>query len=506
MKISRIILASAVLLGFNEAKAQLVLGGHFYGEEAFKFSEVKNTGSARMQALGGGYTALGADATNAFYNPAGLGFYNRSELSITPIISSLRNSTNYIDSKTNLNTSNANIGQLGLIMSSPGAGTRKRRSTLAITYSKQVNLFNDFSYSGQNKRSSMMDYFAEKANRRAVSSQVLDDEYNASSGNAETATSMYYQTFMIDPSPNGNAPYYKVEPTLPVNQSGSNTTSGSTSQWNFGYGVNFDDKTYVGFSVGFMRVNYEYIGNHTERFPSGKYFNGFEFNDDLITRGGGVNLSIGAIKRVAENITLGVNITTPTYMSLSETYNNSILIDNKSTLTTTNKQVSVIPYDFQYNLTTPLRANGGGAFFFGDKKGFIALDAEYVGYKSMGVKDVQDANWSSDQKRAIRNEFNNVVNFKAGAEYRINNVRVRVGAKYMPNPYVQKSSTESGNQLLTSAGVGYRSSKFFIDLAGVFNSYSSSFTPYQLNNPNNYASASIASTRNNFVISVGTFF
>lgn len=77
MKISRIILASAVLLGFNEAKAQLVLGGHFYGEEAFKFSEVKNTGSARMQALGGGYTALGADATNAFYNPAGLGFYNR---------------------------------------------------------------------------------------------------------------------------------------------------------------------------------------------------------------------------------------------------------------------------------------------------------------------------------------------------------------------------------------------------------------------------------------------
>jgi hypothetical protein len=506
MKISRIIIAFLIILNLSEAKAQLVLGGHFYGEEAFKFSEVKNTGSARMQSLGGAYTALGADATNAAYNPAGLGFYNRSELSITPIFNSVRNSSNYIDSRTKLNTSNANIGQLGLIMSSEGTGTRKKRSTIAITYSKQVNFNNDFSYSGQNKRSSMMDYFAERATQRGASSQVLDDEYDPSTGTSTTSTSMYYQTFMIDPSANGGTPYTKVEPSLPVNQSGNYTTTGSTSQWSIGYGANFDDKTYVGFSVGFMRVNYEYIGNHTERFTSGRFFNAFEFNDDLITRGSGINVSLGGIRRLTENITLGVNIASPSFLSLSETYNSNILIDNKNTITTSNKQVATIPSDFEYNITTPLRISGGGAFFFNDKKGFVALDAEYVGYKNMGVKDPNDSQWSSDQKRAIQNVYKNVVNLKAGAEYRINNVRARAGLKYQADPYAQKVNNLDKSQLLVSAGVGYRSAKFFIDFAGVFNSFNTSYTPYELNNPQNYASASISASRNSFVVSVGTFF
>jgi hypothetical protein len=203
---------------------------------------------------------------------------------------------------------------------------------------------------------------------------------------------------------------------------------------------------------------------------------------------------------------LGVNIASPSFLSLSETYNSNILIDNKNTITTSNKQVATIPSDFEYNITTPLRISGGGAFFFNDKKGFVALDAEYVGYKNMGVKDPNDSQWSSDQKRAIQNLYKNVVNLKAGAEYRINNVRARAGLKYQADPYAQKVNNLDKSQLLVSAGVGYRSAKFFIDFAGVFNSFNTSYTPYELNNPQNYASASISASRNSFVVSVGTFF
>ena len=127
MKLTRIFMASALLLGGIKAQAQLTLGGHFYGEDAFRYSQSKISGSARMQGMGGSYTSLGADASNAYSNPAGLGFYNRSELSITPIFNSINSSSLYAGSTSKASTSNANIGQLGLIMSSGGTNGRKKR-------------------------------------------------------------------------------------------------------------------------------------------------------------------------------------------------------------------------------------------------------------------------------------------------------------------------------------------------------------------------------------------
>ena len=48
-----------------------------------KFYASPNSGTARSQAMGGAFTALGADLSNTYINPAGLGFYNRSEFSGT---------------------------------------------------------------------------------------------------------------------------------------------------------------------------------------------------------------------------------------------------------------------------------------------------------------------------------------------------------------------------------------------------------------------------------------
>ncbi len=507
MKITRIFIATALAFGGIEANAQLSLGGHFYGEDAFKYSQTKISGSARMQGMGGGYAALGGDATNAYSNPAGLGFYNRSELSITPIFNSLNASSTYIGLTSQTSTSNANIGQLGLIMSSGGSGSRKKRSSLAITYSKQSNLLNDFSYAGQNKKSSMMDFFAEKATRRGVDTKTLDGEFNTNTGSASTSTAMYYQAFLIDPVKGSGAPYMKLEPNLPVNQNGSNASTGSLSQWNIGYGANFDDKTYLGFSVGFVRMNYENLGNHDEQFPTGKVFNGFKFNDDLFARGSGINLSAGAIIKVSENISLGANVTSPTWLTVNETYNSGITIDQKpNTFTTDFKNVTTDENVFTYTVTTPLKANGGATFFLPGKKGFITADAEYVGYRNMGIKDPEDNTWGAGQKKAIQSVYKDAVNLKAGAEFRIENIRLRAGVKYLPDPFKTKVDNLDRSQMLFTGGVGYRSAKFFVDVAGVFNQFKTAYTPYELANTANYASANITNNQKSFVISVGTFF
>src|SRR5712664_957975 len=53
--------------------------GQTYAEEALIFSRINPGGSARIQAMGGSQVALGGDYSSSFSNPAGLGFFNRSE-------------------------------------------------------------------------------------------------------------------------------------------------------------------------------------------------------------------------------------------------------------------------------------------------------------------------------------------------------------------------------------------------------------------------------------------
>ena len=77
-----------------------------YSADAFKYSYLSNpAGSARMRAIGGEYSAIGADITNIAGNPAGLGLYTRSEFSVSTGLSNLNTSTNYIN---NLNQNKKN--------------------------------------------------------------------------------------------------------------------------------------------------------------------------------------------------------------------------------------------------------------------------------------------------------------------------------------------------------------------------------------------------------------
>ena len=54
-----------------------------YGQDVQRFSERHLMGTARYVGMGGSMTAIGGDPTAALDNPAGLGLYRRSELSLT---------------------------------------------------------------------------------------------------------------------------------------------------------------------------------------------------------------------------------------------------------------------------------------------------------------------------------------------------------------------------------------------------------------------------------------
>lgn len=520
MKINKYLVVGILCVSASQTFAQ-------YAGDAFRYSQTAVTGSARFQALGGNHSALGADISSAAGNPAGIGMYSRSEINITPGVNVIGTNTQYINTATKENKAVPVFSNFGLVFSgdrrnNPVYG-KWRGGTMALSYSRQSSFQNRFAFSGLNNRSSLADSFVEQANSRGANAATLDQEFNPSTNSSYSPESMYYQMYLINPDPRTDAtPYTRYDRQSPTEQSGLFTSTGSSSQWNFAYGGNYDDKLYIGGALGIARFRYDYKFSQTDRFVGGKVFNSFTFSDDLSVQGKGINFSFGAIFKPVNNIRIGASLTTPTWYDVSETYNSEISanvigipsVDNagKPILIKDITPVSTDPNDFDYQVTSPLRASAGIAVFLGKgKKGFISADAEYVGYENMRVKTTTlsataNSNFEQDNRTDIQNSYKSVVNFKLGGEFREGPLYLRGGVAYFSDPYKIKFDNLDRTRLVYSAGVGYRSNDFYVDLTGAYGRFNSAYTPYTLNNSADYASAKITNTQVNVTASIGVFF
>ena len=285
----------------------------------------------------------------------------------------------------------------------------------------------------------------------------------------------------------------------------------------------------MGVSGGFSRHNYVRRNTLDERFVNGGAFQGLNYREDINITGSGLFLSAGAIYRANEFLQIGASIHSPTWSSLQMTYEENVSVNvptgrvpvfDASGRPVTNAQgqqafdqlsfnsVRVEPFDFEYSMRTPFRAQGGVTFFAG-KKGFITASAEYVAFRGMGFGNVNDANFKTDNRIVVRSSFNNVVNLRAGGELRLENFRIRVGGGFLQNPYNPNFNVEgklNRSKVYFSGGLGYRNDRFFVDFAGTFLTTKDAFAPYTLNNPANYFAAQLNATSINAVLSGGLFF
>ncbi len=514
--------------------------GQDYSGDVFRYSEQPIIGTARFQGLGGSHAALGGDASSVFTNPAGLGFYNRSEFSLSPGIRLQNVGATYLERSTSASSSTPFVGQAGLIFAGePSRNGKMRRGTFGITYSRQVSLNNEFTFSGQNNRSSLTDSYAEELNRYGVASGTVDQAYNTNTkqiGNigANTANELFgtaylaaaYQLYLLDPLQTNGKVYAGAEQNKPTIQTQGFNSSGAQSQWALGYGANFDDKFYVGGSLALTSTRYDFTNEFRESFVGGDQIRGMADVSTLTVRGTGINLTLGAIYRPTQSIQLGATFASPTFSQLTETYNRTISADIIGIRQTDNagnpvrfvpdlQEIDLPANDFEYSITTPLRASGGATFFVG-KRGFLTATAEYVGYSGMRVStdgygsSADNQAFRQDNTRFVQGTYQSVVNFRAGAEVRADVFRFRLGAAYLPSPYKTTFDPLAQNgerdTWLYSGGVGARNDRFFADLAAVFYTTKTAYTPYTLNTPQNYGTATLNNKITSLMLSVGLFF
>ena len=287
-----LILSAGVLLTYHYGYSQYVPGAFAYHEQALMFSNYDYTGSARIQGIGNTQISLGGDISSALSNPAGLGFYNRSELSITPSYNIFTAESDYFSTNTTSSLGKFNIDNLGAVFNKskddaiPG---KWRGGSFAISFSK-INEFNsDIKFEGMNPNNDILDFYVQDANAQNVNSNELA---GVTYGAFYTYLISEFLDAFVDGSDTTFVPFYDrtffsefPSESYPTKQKEVISSSGSQNQWSFSYGGNYGDFLYFGATLGIQSLRYNVVTQYSETYPGldGDIVDNSTLTEDLLT-------------------------------------------------------------------------------------------------------------------------------------------------------------------------------------------------------------------------------
>ncbi|RYE24142.1 MAG: hypothetical protein EOP45_06145 [Sphingobacteriaceae bacterium] len=486
-----------------------------YSSDAFRFSQTQNGATSRIKAIGGASTAVGGDLSSVSSNPAGLGFFTRSELSVTPEFNNSQVNSNYFGQDNYSGNNKVNLNNASVVFYNQLSTARGRDKTtgwlsfnLGASYNRTNNFYRNEYYAGTNRDGSISDYYAEIAN--------IDNPGNSLGGLTNGTLQAFAQNQrLIDLYNTGaNTPlnYYSNVTSLNNNQSSRVISSGGQSETSLSAGANYSNKLYLGFGIGITSLRYNKSSVFDESGTVSAYINGnanppvnagysSQFYQEQATVGTGFNARAGFIYKPVEAVRIGASFTSPTWMTVTDSYAEGL----QTAYTQNSGGDYTDTYQVTYNLRTPLKASGGVAVFIG-KYGFISGDVEYVDYKGMKI--------SSGDYTTTQDNFNlstlykSTVNTRIGAEAKLDDFFLRGGFNYQGNPYVSNATTGAnvGSPVkTTSAGLGYRFGKYYIDATYQYVTHNTTVYPYELTGSAS-PSANLKNTYNNAFLTLGLRF
>ena len=487
--------------------------------DALRYSWVVPTGTARQQAIGGAMGSLGGDISAAYVNPAGLAFYKTGDFVITPGYKLSNNKSTYLNRQEKDKKNSFNLGTTGIVLGAGGrSGGKVSSSAFVIAVNRSANFNNSILYRGQNTSTSYSQKFLEEIRNEGDANNV--------SGNFPYGSSLAFNTYWIDTiggGTNGNFEFQsRAAPLLATGLLQENTlfTSGGITEITLGGGAGFNDKVYIGGTVGIPFLRYDRSSTFTEADATDNPMNKFNFasiQEDLTTKGIGVNLKAGIIFKPVEFFRLGLAVHSPSFYNITESYDVYVETDTENyqnLLNQSSESLTGNVSDFKYYLMTPYKLIGSASYVLREaadvrqQKGFITADIEYINYKSSTFSTDAEADNSQSTKDyfkalndVIDNTYKGALNFRLGGELKFNTVMVRAGAAYYGNPY-KNLIGEKGNRFLLSGGLGYRHKGMFIDVTYVQNMTKDVHVPYRLDSAPNVM-ANIKNTTGNAILTLG---
>ena len=513
--------------------------------DALTFAHTDYYGTARTLAMGNAVTAVGGDLGSVSINPAGGAVSAFSQFSFSTGWSTARSSSSYaasFDPSTQSASYTGDFENNKTRMTVPNIGmnlyfeTGQRHGVKGWNFAFIMNRSQTYtrmmSASGLEGHTSMTGALATGAEGMPGNilgnSEKFDTQYAWNSicaydgglinynsdagtyfGSAETVTKT------------GDRYDYEVRGWL--TQKIGTTTLGSKNDLVMNYGMNIDDRVFLGISMNCPIISYKFseyyneTAKDTDDFPvtpeffvssSGQYekgsatnYVGSTYKYNYVADISGINLKLGAIWLPTDGLRLGAAFQTPTAYTIHEKWYvdvNSEFLDNSQ-----NASSSSPTAETSYDYRAPYTASFGVAYTAG-RHGMLSVDYELTDYSVMKFsQQYSDDYYTYDDPFYVVNTLNKLFcgvshTLRAGAEFRVDpSISLRVGVNYQTNPerhyyntadelvYVADydadfNAYENGNLALMkdsaeysgddkfsiSCGVGYSSpGAFFADLA-----------------------------------------
>ena len=490
-RISLIILA--VLSVFTGIIAQNV-------EDALRYSQLFYGGTARFMSMGGAFTALGGDLSSLSQNPAGIGVFRSSELSVTPQLLYIKTSAGFNGISTDY-LYNFNLNQAGIVSNIISNKNETGLITLNVGYSfnKTNNLNQSIRIQGVSTTSSMADYWA----------GISNGWYNYELGDNVPDARLAYDAYVIDSLSGSNLDYgtvfsnYGDNPPSVYGQNLQRLVSyeGFTGEHAISIGGNYSNKIIFGATFGISTLRYTSYFEHLEStdIDLASRFKNFTYTDYFENKGTGYSFKLGAIVKPIETIRIGLAFHSPIWYHIDEYFFESI---SSSFTDGSRYEFSNDPLRFNYALATPFRVLAGFGIQI-KKFALLSADYEFVDYSNAKFSQTGDGYNYSEKNDNIKNSLHSASNFRLGGEFRFNKLYLRTGYGYYGKAFKPGEDNEDLDYRSISGGIGYREQNISIDFGYTNYKYSQISFLYTLDSSFPPASVNLSAIQNMFTVTLG---
>ena len=262
-------------------------------------------GSSRYVGLCGAMAAVGGDMSAVKDNPAALGVFRYSEISLT-VSTDMAGATEVslpgVDILVSLNRGNLS-GVVG--------------HNLMFSYQRRKQFRSDYSLSAKGLETSQTDLMA------AIAEGYTFDQLANMDGIGFLAYAGF-DGWLIDTIPGGTGRQWGTLEPGKVNAQLQIAESGSVDDYLFNWGMNIGHRVYVGASAHIRSLSYTKETAYSEQFESG---NSYRLRSGMYVSGIGLGASAGVIWRPLSIIRLGLALQTPTLTAVNLQHTGDILAD-----------------------------------------------------------------------------------------------------------------------------------------------------------------------------------
>ena len=445
--------------------------------DAILFNRNDYEGTARLQAMGGAFGALGADLSSQTINPAGLASYRATEFAFSVGVNSTNTNTDNFGFRHEDNKLSASLDQMGV---SYAWGSENSFShAFSINYTRMADYNRTSLYYDRNKNNSILDYMCIYPDNAFLGdlgfkAGVLADSYKDNEGNLVDCIHNVWEIPIgknkVDQDARADANGGLIDHEKYVKE------RGSKGEIDFSYAINISPKLYLGASIGVQSLTrrektllHESFRDYDPLTIDGYYYDNINYATYLDQDGAGVNFSFGVIARPIQYIRLGAAIHSPTFFHIEESYSADLTSFEGNAYS---KHASSGEYEYEYRYYTPGRLDLSVAGVIGNY-GIVSVDYEYSNYERGKFKehddDLSSDTWGYDEiNNQIKDTYGASHTLRIGAEVKpIESLAIRAGYKMQNSPYDDSVTKYDYIHRSVSGGIGYRSNNFFVDLTYV---------------------------------------